>query len=648
MAWGMILKGAVKGLTRKAAVGAGKKMLGGGKKKQPQQQQQPPSDGGGGDVGGALVKAGSSAIIPTGVKSSALAISQTSAGGGGGQDLEGTVLRIKTSVIKVENLLAGSAALQEKQREDQRKAREASEATSREGKLEKPKDKKQKFSIPQPKVVKSFWEKMKAFFLNTLLGFITVRLLPFMDKMAPVIKLLVGIGEWALKIAGWAFNVLVTAIDWAYKLYEGGRKWVGDTFGEQALVWFDKLSGALNTLINGFLIWKLIGERIFKAAVGAIKGAWNLARNIAKGVVNIGRNIGKGIRRIMHPKKTAEALKRVNNIKKIKKAKELAKLQKAQKIKNIGKLRKVAKVKGVAGKGVKLVAKGAGKVGGLAAKIFGKSAGAISGAFKGAQPFLSKFFGRVPIIGPLVVGIVSILSGDPVGQAVFKTMGAALGGFLGTFIPIPILGTLIGETLGVFVGDLLYTLMFGGGMKAVGQKLKDTMTSILKAGTAVKDWVTGGFGRFIETFREENKTRFGVTNWLNILNPIKTLPLLVKSFFPPGEEKTGSGEKPPAEVGASEKDAGKEKDQSTQEWDVTFDNSDLISANQKNGAQGVIEKINSYASYEEPGGPTIIKVPSPQTSPQSMEEGKAAGEPILLPVVVGSGGDPYEDLDFFG
>ena len=365
MAWGMLLKGAAKGLTRKAAVGAGKKMLGGGKKKQPQQQQQPPSDGGGGDVGGPLVKAGSSAIIPHKVKSSALAISQTPAGGGGGQDLEGTVLRIKTSVIKVENLLAGSAALQEKQREDQRKAREAAEASAREGQLEKPKDKKQKFTIPQPKVVKSFWEKMKAFFLNTLLGIITVKLLPFLDKLAPVIKLLGGIVDWALKIAGWAFNALVTAVDLAYGLYDKARGWVGNKFGEDGLKWFDKLSEVAKNLINGFLIWKLIGERIFKAAVGAIKGAWNLARNIAKGVVNIGRNIGKGIRRIMHPKKTAEAMKRLNNIKKIKKAKELAKLQKAQKIKNIGKLRKVAKVKGVVCKGAGLAAKGAGKVGGL-------------------------------------------------------------------------------------------------------------------------------------------------------------------------------------------------------------------------------------------------------------------------------------------
>ena len=100
-----------------------------GRKQRPQQQQ-PPSDGGGVDTGGAIVPAASSAIVPMGVKSSALAISQTPAGGGGGQDLEGTVLRIKTSVIKVENLLAGSAALQEKQREDQRKAREAAAAAA--------------------------------------------------------------------------------------------------------------------------------------------------------------------------------------------------------------------------------------------------------------------------------------------------------------------------------------------------------------------------------------------------------------------------------------------------------------------------------------------------------------------------------------
>ena len=71
-------------------------------------------------------------------------------------------------------------------------------------------------------------------------------------------------------------------------------------------------------------------------------------------------------------------------------------------------------------------------------------------------------------------------------------MGAALGGALGTFIPIPILGTLIGETIGVFVGDLLYELLMGGGIEAVGQKLKDTFMTLFKGGKAVANWLGGG------------------------------------------------------------------------------------------------------------------------------------------------------------
>ena len=67
------------------------------------------------------------------------------------------------------------------------------------------------------------------------------------------------------------------------------------------------------------------------------------------------------------------------------------------------------------------------------------------------KPFASKFFSKIPIVGPLVITIVSLLSGEPATQAIFKGLGAALGGALGTLIPIPFLGTLIGETIGVFV-----------------------------------------------------------------------------------------------------------------------------------------------------------------------------------------------------
>ena len=155
--------------------------------------------------------------------------------------------------------------------------------------------------------------------------------------------------------------------------------------------------------------------------------------------------------------------------------------------------------------------------------------------------------------------------------------------------------------------------MFGGGMKAVGQKLKDTMTSILKAGTAVKDWVTGGFGRFIETFEKENKAAFGLTNWLNLLNPLITLPLLVKSFFPPGGDKE-SGTKDsatPSESLVSRYKSRKDKKFGTTKYyikgkELTEEQSApfVEAANEER-----INAISKEASYEETvvSPPMIIK-----------------------------------------
>jgi hypothetical protein len=116
---------------------------------------------------------------------------------------------------------------------------------------------------------------------------------------------------------------------------------------------------------------------------------------------------------------------------------------------------------------------------------------------KTVGPKIAKFAGRIPILGPLIVGVVSIMSGEPPGQAIFKALGAALGGALGTFIPIPVVGTLLGETIGVFVGDLVYELILGGGVEAVGKKLKDTFKTFIEP---VYNFFKDGFTRLIEDF----------------------------------------------------------------------------------------------------------------------------------------------------
>ena len=234
-----------------------------------------------------------------------------------------------------------------------------------------------------------------------------------------------------------------------------------------------------------------------------------------------------------------------------------------------------------------LFTKGASKVGGFAAKIFGKAAGIVSPALKGALPAVKGFSKRIPIFGPIIVGVVSLMSGEPAAQALFKSAGALLGGTLGTFIPIPILGTLIGETIGVFVGDLLYELIMGGGVDAVGQKLKDTFKTFIKP---IFDFFKDGFGRFIEKFKENNQVGFGIktTNWLALLDLTKTIPLLAESFLPNifGGDESKKEIKPEAEV---------DKDQNNK--------------NGKNASE--VAKETTYESGE--GNAVIIPVPIPET-----------------------------------
>ena len=682
MGWAALGKAALGAVKGKAKQIAADKLL--NRKKNVKDRRAKAQDAMGGDAdqqdqGGALAIRPSTSLIPTGPTG---IIGAPPTSGGGGDDAKtpaAALMTIQTKIVRVENLLKGSVAVKKKMLEDARQAAEDEDDKEDEKDLEKkvkvPKVKGFKMpSIPGAGIFGTIWK----FITTVVMGRLLMIFFDHLPKLMPFIKGAAQVVDGLLIAAGWLLNVGVTIIDWGYKLVDGMSNWVGDTFGEGAQKAFNGLMDVIKNLINGFLVWKIIGKKLFEALIKSITRAFRIARIIVKRAIRFAKKAIKFAK---------NALKFAKNL-----AARVGKnLMKIPGVKNV--VQGAAKLggkalqagKGLLGKAGGLLKTGgkaaAGKVGGFAAKIFGKAANFIAPAMKSAKPFVSKFFGKIPIVGPLIVGIVSIISGDPIGQALFKTIGAALGGALGTFIPIPILGTILGETIGVFVGDMLYTLMFGGGLKAVGAKLKEQLLAVLNAGKAVKDWIGGGISRFVENLfktdpipigkgwgRRAAATKIsevlGLKDWLsglgyvennqvvkfpNLLNlflPWKFAPLMVKSFFPPGEEK--GGEKPPAEVGAQEKDAGKEKDQSVSGGTSTQEE-DLISANQKNGAQGVIEKINSYAPYEEQGGPTIIKVPNPQTTPQTMGEAKAAGEPIIVPMVVsGGGGDPYEDLDFFG
>jgi len=159
-----------------------------------------------------------------------------------------------------------------------------------------------------------------------------------------------------------------------------------------------------------------------------------------------------------------------------------------------------------------------------------------------AMKILGKF-AKIPIIGPLIVAVTQLLSGEPLGKALFMGVGAGLGGVLGGILAGALgVGTaglgavlaptimILAEGMGAFVGELLYDGFLGKGWAAAGQKLKSTVSGFFKQtgelfkslwnwlmsgglgelarsvggalATAGK-WVGGGLKRFLDSFLEK-------------------------------------------------------------------------------------------------------------------------------------------------
>ena len=463
---------------------------------------------------------------------------------GGGSAIVKQVQDISVVVATIADSMKGNLVLKEKAQSKARKAAERDKRAAQESETEKPDQPEkpdggnEKFKVPKV----GFLSGIFGFMTKFIFGIAILKLIDLADS--PLVKGLISGIKAAGKVVNFLFGPplagaglllqgLISFIDLAYTITDGAEKVVKNIFGEEGAEKFRTFMENFKTLINSFVIFKIIKAKFGEAIVKNIKNVFKFIKNFARrAIANIGRFLGPGARK---------------------------------------------GIKGFFKAGKGLLSKGASKIGGFASKIFGKAAKFVSPALKGALPAVKGFAGRIPILGPIIVGIVSLMSGEPAAQALFKAGGAALGGALGTFIPIPILGTLIGETIGVFVGDLLYELIMGGGIDAVGQKLKDTFTTIFKGGKAVANWVGGGIKSFINNVLRKDPinvpegggvrsllTRgtkslglygffesLGFTggkdgqidkffNPLNIMNPFKFYPLLFKSFFGKRDESESS------------------------------------------------------------------------------------------------------------
>ncbi len=393
----------------------------------------------------------------------------SSGGGGGGSKFateKEAALSIKTTTIQVATLLKGSYVLEKEQLKNKRKGDEKTKRKGREGLLEKAKGMVSGFKMPKMPG-KGLLDSVFGFVGQLIFGMVMMKLVDFLPTLQKILPTLGKIVDWVIDAGGFILNAMVTLVHWGYKLVDGMESMVKNIFGEEGAEKFKTFMTNIKDLIAGFLVWKFIGKKIFEAVVRNIKIAFNVAKSIV-----------------------TNAWKLVNFI-----------------------------TRGAAGRAAGAVGRGLSRIGGrIASKVMGTGAGKLGGSLmkkgvgglmkRGALKLFGKtfvkaagkLFGRIPIIGPLIVGIVSLVTGEPLGQALFKMFGAAIGGLLGTFIPIPIIGTLLGETIGVFVGDLLYHLIIKKDPKAAMKMLSDAIMGIFKAGKFLFNFVKTGVTNVIDNF----------------------------------------------------------------------------------------------------------------------------------------------------
>ena len=266
--------------------------------------------------------------------------------GGGGSAIVKQVQDISVVVATIADSMKGNLVLKEKAQSKARKAAERDKRAAQEKETEKPDKPKDKGGgFPPVKVPGvGLLQGIFGFITKFLYGVVILKLIDFLPqlmKLMPLFKAAGGLIKILFGVTGFALNALASFVDFGYKLVQGAENIVGKVFGAEGAEKFKTFMENLKNLVSAFLVWKIIGKKIFTQVIKNIKFAFNIAKNIiskAFGIFNkLTGNLGGKI------------LSKTGNI--------------ASKI--------LSKGKG-------LLSKGAGKVSGFASKIFGKAAKFVS------------------------------------------------------------------------------------------------------------------------------------------------------------------------------------------------------------------------------------------------------------------------------
>jgi hypothetical protein len=173
---------------------------------------------------------------------------------------------IKINVIKIEDILKGSLALDKKQLDDKKKATSKKRKDDIETKLEtKPNVESGKVKMPSaPRM--GILDFIKNFIGNVLLGYFAVRLIKHLPKIMPIVKFLGNAADFIINTGGELLNGLITFAQKGQEAHDKTRGFIKNLGGENFAKGFDKFIGAIDTAL--FLTTVLAGSMAMEAMSG--------------------------------------------------------------------------------------------------------------------------------------------------------------------------------------------------------------------------------------------------------------------------------------------------------------------------------------------------------------------------------------------
>jgi hypothetical protein len=174
---------------------------------------------------------------------------------------------IKINVIKIEDILKGSLALDKKQLDDKKKATSRKRKEDIETKLETKPNVESGGKVKLPAAPRmGILDFVKNFIGNVLLGYFAVRLIKHLPKIMPIVKFLGNAADFIINTGGKLLNGLLTFAQKGQEAHDKTRGFIKNLGGENFAKGFDKFIGAIDTAL--FLTTVLAGSMAMEAMSG--------------------------------------------------------------------------------------------------------------------------------------------------------------------------------------------------------------------------------------------------------------------------------------------------------------------------------------------------------------------------------------------